>query len=170
MRAGSSQRSWNLCSARKMPPRPLPQVSTASSGTSAQPTPASTEGCVWPHTPRSSAAAHLASRAMPANAMSTSVSWTQDPAPRAPPAITPWGPSSASALLGGGVHAVSSGQDPAPPGAVPVGAPVKWFQGETPPSTSACVSQVCPRRGLPAAPLSGHGGCLPWVPFPQLIA
>lgn len=118
------------------------RVSTASFETSAQPTPASMEECVWPPTPRSSAAAHPASRAMPANTTSTSVTWTRDPAPRAPPAITPWDPSSVSAPLGGRVHAVDSGRDPAPPGAVSMGAPVNWFQGETPLSTCASVPQA----------------------------
>lgn len=118
------------------------QVSSASFKTSAQPIPASMEGNVWPHTPRSSAAAHLASKAMPANAMSMSVSWTPDAAPRAPPAITPWGPSSVSALLGGRVHTVSSSQDPVPRGAVSMEAPASWFQGETPLSTSASAPQV----------------------------
>lgn len=138
---------------------PLPQVSSASFETSAQPTPASMEGYVWPPTPRSSAAAHPASRATPANTTSTSVTWTRDPAPRAPPAITPWGLSSVSAPLGGRVHAADSGQDPAPPGAVSTGAPVNWFQGETPPSTCACVPQVCPHRGLPEAPLWAWRWC-----------
>lgn len=147
---------------------PLRQVSSASFETSAQPTPASTEGCVWPPTPRSSAAAHPASRAMPANMTSMSVTWTQDPAPRAPSAITPWDPSSVSAPLGGRVHAVDSGRDPAPPGAVSMGAPVNSFQGETPPSTCACVPQVRPHRGLPEVPLRAWRWC-PMGPFSQLI-
>lgn len=149
--------------------RPLPQVSTASFETSAQPTPASMEECVWPPTPRSSAAAHPASRATPANTTSTSVTWTRDPAPRAPPAITPWDPSSVSAPLGGRVHAVDSGRDPAPPGAVSMGAPVNWFQGETPLSTCASVPQVCPHGGLPEAPLWAWRWC-PMGPFSQLMA
>lgn len=124
------------------------QVSSASFGTSAQPIPASMEGCVWPHTPRSSAAAHLASRVMPANMISMSVSWTQGPAPKALPAITPWDLFGVTAPLGRRVHAVSSSQDPAPLRAVPMGAPVSWFQGETPPSTSASAPKVSEARAV----------------------
>lgn len=139
---------------------PLPQVSSASFGTSAQPIPASMEGCVWPRTPRSSAAAHLASRVMPANMISMSVSWTQGPAPKALPAITPWDLSGVTAPLGRRVHAVSSSQDPAPLRAVPMGAPVSWFQGETPPSTSASAPKVRPHVCHPSP---GAGRPLPFA-------
>lgn len=118
------------------------QASSARFTTSARPTPASMEGCVWPHTPRSSASAHPASRAMPANTISTSVSWTLDPAPRALPAITPWDLSGVSAPLGRRVHTVTFSQDPAPLVAVPMGAPVSWFPGETLPSISASAPKV----------------------------
>lgn len=162
MRAELSQMSWDLCRTTGSPLCPLPQVSSASFRTSAQPTPASMEECVWPHTPRSSASAHLASRAMPANTISTSVSWTRDPAPRALPAITPWDLSGVTALLGGRVRTVSFSQDPAPLVAVPMGAPVSWFQGEIPLSISASAPKVCPHL----QPLSlGRE-----VPFPQLIS
>lgn len=141
-RSESSQMGWNLCNARKSSLYPLLQVSSASFGTSAQPTPASMEAYVWPHTPRSSAAAHLALRVMPANMMSMSASRTLDSALKAPPAIIPWAPTNVSALQGGKVHTVSSEQDPAPWQAVQMGAPASWCQGETPPFTSASARQA----------------------------
>ena len=62
---------------------------------------------------------------------------------------------------------MDSGRDPAPPWAVSMAAPVNWFQGETPPSTCACVPQVRPHRGLPEAPLWAWRWC-PMGPFSQL--
>lgn len=122
------------------------QVSSVSFRTSALPTPASMEGCVWPHTPRSNASAHPASRAMPANTISTSVSWTRDLAPRALPAITRWDLSGVSAPLGERIHTVTFSQDPAPLVAAPMGAPVSCFQEETLPSISASAPKVSQAR------------------------
>lgn len=162
LRAAFSQMSWDLCSATDSPLCPLAQVSSVSFRTSALPTPASMEGCVWPHTPRSSASAHPASRAMPANTISTSVSWTRDLAPRALPAITRWDLSGVSAPLGERIHTVTFSQDPAPLVAVPMGAPVSCFQEETLPSISASAPKVCPNP-QPLS-LSKEGT------FPQLIS
>lgn len=159
---------WNFCSARNSSLCPLLQASSVSFGTSAQLTLASMEVCVWPHTPRSSAAAHLALRVMPANMMSMSASRTLDSAPKAPPAIIPWAPTNVSALQGGRVYTVSSEQDPAPWQAVQMGAPASWCQGETPPFTNASAPQVCPHRGFSVAPSPFWEGKVASLGFPPL--
>lgn len=125
-----------------VPVSPGGQVSSVSSETSAQPTPAPMAACAWPHTPRSSVAVHLASRVTPANATSMSASWSQDPALRALPAITPWAPSSVSALWGRRARSASSGRDPALLEAVSMEGPASWCRRETPPFISASVPQV----------------------------
>lgn len=144
-------------------PCALLQVSSVSSETSAQPTPAPMAACAWPHTPRSSVAVHLASRVTPANATSMSASWSQDPALRALPAITPWAPSSVSALWGRRARSASSGRDPALLEAVSTEGPASWCRRETPPFISASVPQV-ESPGSSPTPLSlSREGPLPWV-------
>ena len=53
---------------------------------------------------------------------------------------------------------MDSGRDPAPPGAVSMGAPVNWFQGETPLSTCASVPQGSIKKEFPQN-LGGSDTC-----------